>query len=165
MKYALISCINGNFAVKSEHGTKKAGIIAFNRIAYCKLRSSGKGIYLNSEGFKYGKISPDYVKYSAGGFIGNSIRKCAVDGSRDLIYTKNQPTFSDPRPKAGISMGGAYNTVCDNRIGGYAVGVKIKDDCVGNCLDKNIYEGNDVNIIAPSNPLGTDLRAGNAYIR
>ena len=33
MKYALISCINGNFAVKSEHGTKKAGIIAFNQMS------------------------------------------------------------------------------------------------------------------------------------
>ena len=28
-KYALIKCVNGNFAVQSEHDTKDAGIIAF----------------------------------------------------------------------------------------------------------------------------------------
>lgn len=140
-------------------------VIAYNRIAHCAVRSSGKGIYLHAGGFLKRHTNPDFLNYSSGGFIGNSVRKCAVDGSRNLLYTKNQPDFSDPRPKAGIAVGGAYNTVCDNRIGGYAVGVKIKDDCVGNCLDKNIYEGIDVNIIAPSDPLGTDLRAGNAYIR
>ena len=140
-------------------------VIAFNRIAHCAIRSSGKGIYLNACGSFYRDKNPDFVNYSSGGFIGNSIRKCALDGSRNLLYTKNQPDFSDPRPKAGIAMGGAYNTVCDNRIGGYAVAVKIKDDCVGNCLDKNVYEGNDANIVAAKNLLGTDLRAGNTYIR
>ena len=31
MKYALIKCVNGNFAVASEHPTKDAGIIAFHQ--------------------------------------------------------------------------------------------------------------------------------------
>ena len=28
-KFALVKCVNGNFAVQSEHKTKQAGIIAF----------------------------------------------------------------------------------------------------------------------------------------
>lgn len=30
-KFALINCVNGNFAVHSEHATKDAGIIAFHQ--------------------------------------------------------------------------------------------------------------------------------------
>lgn len=31
MKYSLIQCVNGNFAVHSEHATKDAGIVAFHQ--------------------------------------------------------------------------------------------------------------------------------------
>ena len=30
-KFALINCVNGNFAVHSEHATKDAGIVAFHQ--------------------------------------------------------------------------------------------------------------------------------------
>ena len=31
MKYSLINCVNGNYAVVSEHSTKQAAIVAFHQ--------------------------------------------------------------------------------------------------------------------------------------
>lgn len=144
--------------------TPTIGVFCFNRILHTAIRSSGKGISLQTGSRNRKNTDPDFAR-KTGGVFGNTIAKCAIDGSRNLLYTKNEPDWSDPRPKAGIAIDGGYNTLTDNHIGGYKVGIRIADDCPANCLDNNVYEDVDVNVTAVINPKGDDLRHGNVYIR
>ena len=137
-------------------------VLAFNRIVHCMVRGSGKGLWLNSDGHRL-QDRPDYVRATGGGVFGNSVRACMFDGSKDMLYTKNLPhTMTDGNPHAGVAVGGAYNTFCRNRIGGYVNAVRLLDDCEGNCFDTNYYSNNDLNMSGSGSPIGNDISSDRA---
>lgn len=139
-------------------------VLAFNRIVHCVVRGSGKGLWLNSDGFRL-QDRPAYVQATGGGIFANSVRACAFDGSKDMIYVKNLPhTMTDSNPKAGVAVGGAYNTFCRNRIGGYVNAVRLLDNCLGNCFDTNYYSNNDLNMSGAGQPIGNDVSTGRAKL-
>ena len=72
--------------------------------------------------------------------------------------------MTDGNPKAGVAVGGAYNTFCRNRIGGYVNAVRLLDNCPGNCFDTNYYQGNDLNMSGAGQPIGNDVSTGRAKL-
>ncbi len=138
-------------------------VVAFNRIVHCSVRGGGKGVWLDSDG---NRISdrPDYIRYTGGGCFGNSVRQCAFDGSAHMQYVKNLPVFKtnsgviEIGKNVGIKAGGAFNTFCNNLIGGYKTAVELLDETKGNCFENNSYFGYDVLMSGKGTPVGCDVK-------
>lgn len=137
--------------------------VAFNRIEHCQIRGCGEGIWLDSDGYRISDKKPDYILATGGGMFGNSVRRNVIDGMNSMPYTKNLGAWVNYVPNAAIALGGAYNTVCTNRIGGCSNGIKLLDNTKGNCIENTTFYSVNVPISGLGDPIGNDVRDSNYY--
>ena len=134
------------------------GVVAFNTIANCQIRSSGTGVILKNE--IYGKFKDEYDPNGyfkrTRGIFGNIIYRNALDGSSGLMYEKNQNIWMDDHFATGVAVGGAYNMVSKNHILNYDSPVRILYNCEGNLFDRNTYTNSGVRFAGEAEPCGTD---------
>ncbi len=147
---------------------KSTCVLAFNRITHCDISGSGNGIWLGTDGYRISDRA-DYIRYTGGGCFGNSVRQCALDGSAHMHYEKNQGLFKtndgriEIKKSVGIDVGGAFNTLCNNLIGGYKTAVEISDAAKGNCLENNSYFDCEAVVSGKAAPTGCDVKFQHTY--
>ena len=135
------------------------GVVAFNTISNCQVRSSGSGVTIKNEicgSFEPDKDDPYRYFVRTRGIFGNIVYRNAFDGSSGLIYKKNQNIWMEDRYAAGVSIGGAYNMVSKNHILNYDRPVRILYNCEGNLFDRNTYTNSGPRFTGDAEPCGTD---------
>ena len=147
-----------HYLPEQDHLTARLSPVAFNRVSLCQLRSSGKGIYLESGYSRRRDASisiPEFEK-TVGNF-GNVISGNAVDGSAGLMYTKNQWAWLKPISKAAVAITGNYNIICKNTILGCKYAIEIKNENQCNSFANNVFQEDCTKFIGAGKPSGNDI--------